>query len=98
MRRRAQGAPLRHAMSERGFSLPRLARRTQEVDPDGNGVSFQLIGILASAGASSRETTRDRSAHLIAEALDVDVHELFVEGDSSMPAPPTECGCACHAA
>jgi hypothetical protein len=82
--RKGAGQPLREAMQARGMSGPDLAEATRRVDPTGKGVSAAVIGMLAGQGTSARERCRFRTAWLIAEGLDVQIHRLF-----SMPTPST---------
>jgi hypothetical protein len=90
-RRREEGQPIKDAMREQRLTLPRLAELTKELDPDGNGVSFQLIGRLTTAqGLSARETTSPRSAALIARALERPEEALFERGSIGASADSTE--------
>ncbi|MFG2144106.1 hypothetical protein ACGFRG_07890 [Streptomyces sp. NPDC048696] len=77
MRRLDKGAPLRRAMQATGLDIPRLAARTKEVDPAGEGLSRALVGFIAGGGKSAREECSDRAADLIAAALNREVDELF---------------------
>lgn len=60
-----------------GTNMVALAARTREIDPDGKGVSHQLISFLASDSDWSRDSTRPRSASLIEDALSVPRGSLF---------------------
>lgn len=82
--RKGCGRPLRDAMNVAGVSGPELAEATRRVDPTGKGVSAAVIGMLSGQGTSARDRCRLRTAWLIAEGLDVQIHRLF-----SMPAPST---------
>lgn len=82
--RKGSGQPLRDAMQAKGVSGPELAEATRRVDPTGKGVSAAVIGMLAGQGTSARDRCRVRTAWLIAEGLDVQIHRLF-----SMPTPAT---------
>jgi hypothetical protein len=75
--RRDEGQPIREAMDEAGLSITRLAKRTREIDPYGEGVSKSAIGSLVSLGTSGRENNRPRTAALVAEALGKPVKNLF---------------------
>lgn len=77
MRRLDKGAPLRAAMQAAGLDIPRLAARTKEVDPTGEGLSKSLVGFIAGGGKSAREECSDRAAELIAGALGREVGDLF---------------------
>jgi hypothetical protein len=79
MQRRDSGYPLALALARQGLSLPKLAAKTKEVDPDGRGVSFQIIGQLVTQGRSARETTTRRTAELVAAALSVPLSSVFEE-------------------
>jgi len=79
MRRLEKGAPLRAAMEAAQLDLSRLAARTKDVDPTGEGLSRAYIGFIAGNGRTAREECSDRAAELIATALDKKVEELFVE-------------------
>jgi hypothetical protein len=63
------------------MTISRVAARTKEIDPDGKGISQQLVGFYTSKGSSGRDTASDRTASLIARALDHPVEEFF---------PPTD--------
>lgn len=78
--RKDGGAPLRTVMRDQKIGLQALAQRTKLADPDGKGVSFQLLGFLTQdAGASrhARETCEPRTAGLIEDALGVPRKSLF---------------------
>jgi hypothetical protein len=77
MRRLDKGAPLRAAMKAAGLDIPRLAAKTKEVDPAGEGLSKSLIGFIVGGGKSARDECSDRAAELIATALDQEVTHLF---------------------
>ncbi|MGI5196531.1 hypothetical protein ACQEVY_23265 [Streptomyces sp. CA-288835] len=77
MRRLDKGAPLRAAMKAAGLDIPRLAAKTKEVDPTGEGLSGSYVGFIVGGGKSAREECSDRAAELIATALDKGVTELF---------------------
>ncbi|MFD3520492.1 XRE family transcriptional regulator [Streptomyces sp. NPDC058653] len=85
MYRRNGGQPIRDAIRRAGLSIPRLAARTKEIDPDGRGLSQALIGFYASDGASGRESASTRTTELMAAGLDSPIEELF--GDH--PDPPS---------
>lgn len=76
-RRIERGEPLREAMFQNSVGLKALALRTQAADPDGRGISFQLVGFLATRQPWARETTTPRTAHLIEQALQVPEGTLF---------------------
>lgn len=82
--RKGDGRPLRDAMKAVGVSGPELAEATRRVDPTGRGVSAAVIGMLAGQGTSARDRCRLRTAWLIAEGLDIQLHRLF-----SMSTPST---------
>ncbi|WHX19798.1 hypothetical protein QFW82_23505 [Streptomyces malaysiensis subsp. malaysiensis] len=69
MRRLDKGAPIRAAMAAAGLDIPRLAAKT--------GLSKSLIGFVAGGGKTAREECSDRTALLIAQALDVPLTDLF---------------------
>ncbi|MGW0984337.1 helix-turn-helix domain-containing protein [Streptomyces xiamenensis] len=71
------GRPIREALEASGLSIPQLAERTREVDPGGVGISQALVGFYASTGRSARETASERTARLIADALNVEVSTIF---------------------
>lgn len=77
VRRRNDGADLRDAMYYAGTGLKALADRTRLLDPEGKGVSFQLVAFLATGKPWGRDTTSPRSASLIEAALDVKPGSLF---------------------
>ncbi|GGJ87378.1 hypothetical protein GCM10011583_18630 [Streptomyces camponoticapitis] len=85
MYRRNGGKPIRDAIRRAGLSIPRLAARTKEIDPEGRGLSQALIGFYASEGASGRESASTRTTELMAAGLDSPIEELF--GDH--PDPPS---------
>lgn len=76
-RRLEGGRYLREAMAEAGLGLVSLAHRTKLADPAGKGVSFQLIGFLATTQPWARETTTPHTARLIEDALSVPRGTLF---------------------
>jgi hypothetical protein len=86
MQRLNKGAGLRSAMAAAGLDIPHLVEATRAVDPAGQGVSRAAIGFLVSRGKSARETTSDRAAALLAEALDVPLGDLFVIEESALSA------------
>lgn len=77
MRRLDKGAPLRAAMEAVELDIPRLAAKTKEVDPTGEGLSKSLVGFIVGAGRTAREDCSDRAAELIAAALGKEVDDLF---------------------
>ncbi|MEU3598814.1 hypothetical protein ABZ714_08800 [Streptomyces sp. NPDC006798] len=77
MRRLDSGAPIRAAMRDVGLTIPSLAARTAEIDPD--GLSAAYVGFIAGAGKTARDECSDRAARLIAAALDRPVLDLFEE-------------------
>jgi hypothetical protein len=83
------GKPLREAMKTGGWNRISLAARTKAMDPDGNGVSQQLIAFLSSDREWARDTTSVPSARLIAQALGVREDKLFAMPESVMPAIST---------
>ncbi|MGW1015648.1 XRE family transcriptional regulator [Streptomyces niveus] len=85
MYRRNGGQPIRDAIKRAGLSIPRLAARTKEIDPDDRGLSQALVGFYVSDGASGRESVSTRTAELMAAGLDSPIEELF--GDQ--PDPPS---------
>lgn len=85
-RRLDQGQPIRDAMKRQRVTLQALSAATKELDPEGHGVSFQLVAFLRSGRKWSRDTTTERSAHLISAALGVPVWELFAADSPVMPA------------
>ncbi|WP_189106184.1 hypothetical protein [Streptomyces camponoticapitis] len=64
-----KGVPLRAAMAAAGLDIPTLAAKT--------GLSKTLIGFTVGKGRSARENCSDRTAELIAKALEVEVDALF---------------------
>jgi hypothetical protein len=78
-RKRDGGAPLRQAMKDAGMGLQALADRTRAVDPDGKGVSYQLLGFLTQdpPGRHGRDTCWPASADLIETALGARPGSLF---------------------
>lgn len=85
MYRREGGRPIREAIERAGLSIPKLAARTKEIDPEGRGLSQALIGFYASEGASGRESASDRTIRLMAAGLNTPTEELF----SDHPTPPS---------
>ena len=83
-RRLGDGEAIRDAMREHQMNLAQLAERTKELDPDGNGVSYQLIGFLTATGLSARNTASPRSARLIARALNCPQEKLFEPSSTDM--------------
>ncbi|MEU6222293.1 hypothetical protein [Streptomyces sp. NPDC047042] len=79
MRRLEKGAPLRAAMTAAELDIPRLAARTKEVDPAGQGLSRSMIGFIVGRGKSAREECSDHAAGLVAAALDKEVHDFFAD-------------------
>lgn len=79
------GRPIRIAIQRAGLSIPKLAERTKEIDPEGKGLSQALIGFYTSTGASGRETASDRTVTLMAAGLNSPTEELF----SDHPTPPS---------
>ncbi|MFI9824469.1 hypothetical protein ACIHFC_29055 [Streptomyces sp. NPDC052013] len=77
MRRLDKGAPLRAAMKAAGLDIPRLAAKTKDVDPTGEGLSRAMVGFIVGTGKTAREECSDRAAELIAAALDKEVTDLF---------------------
>ncbi|MFF8656757.1 hypothetical protein [Streptomyces huasconensis] len=77
MRRLDKGAPIRAAMKAAELDIPRLAAKTREVDPTGEGLSKSMVGFIVGGGKSAREECSDRAADLIAAALDQEVLHLF---------------------
>jgi hypothetical protein len=77
-RRVGGGAPLRAAMTAKGLkTIQDLAAATREIDPEGNGVSWQLIASFTTTKRHARETTSPRTAALIEDALESDRGSLF---------------------
>jgi hypothetical protein len=83
-RRLGDGQAIRDAMGASQLNLTRLAERTRELDPDGKGVSYQLIGFLTAQGRSKRDTASPRSAALIAQALGRPQDALFEASCTAM--------------
>ena len=77
MRRLDKGAPLRAAMKAAGLDIPRLAAKTKDVDPTGEGLSRAMVGFIVGSGKTAREECSDRAAELIATALDRELGTLF---------------------
>lgn len=77
MRRLDKGAQLRDAMKAAGLDIPRLAAKTKEIDPAGEGLSRAYVGFVVGGGKSAREECSDRAAELLAAALDQEVTDLF---------------------
>ena len=77
VRRRNGGKDLHDALYYADLSHNGLAKRTQGVDPEGKGVSPQLIGFLLSRREWGRDTTTHRTAQLIEQALGVEPWALF---------------------
>lgn len=84
-RRLDHGEPIRQAMARGGWRLQSLAAHTQEIDPEGRGVCFQLVAFLATGRDWARETCSPRSAQLLAKALGVPEDELFIPETSGTP-------------
>jgi len=78
MRRLDKGAPLRAAMKAAELDIPRLAARTKDVDPTGEGLSKAYVGFITGAGKTAREECSDRAAELIAAALGREVGDFFI--------------------
>lgn len=89
MRRRQNGKPIRTAMQAAGLSIPALAARTREVDPTGKGLSKAMVGFAVSVGKSGRDEVSDRTATLLAAALDVSQDWLFLEDSPNATTPAT---------
>ncbi|NEC72938.1 hypothetical protein [Streptomyces rochei] len=85
MRRLDKGAPLRAAMKAAGLDIPRLAAKTKDVDPEGEGLSRSLVGFIAGQGKTAREECSDRAAELIALALNREVEDLFLTPVFTLP-------------
>ncbi|MGW5408967.1 hypothetical protein [Streptomyces spiralis] len=85
MRRLDNGEPLRTAMRAAGLDIPRLAARTKEVDPAGEGLSKALVGFIVGGGRSAREECSDRAAELMAAALDKELDQLFTSPITMQP-------------
>ncbi|WP_282795146.1 hypothetical protein [Streptomyces sp. CC224B] len=79
MRRLDKGAPLRAAMKAAGLDIPRLAARTKEIDPSGEGLSKAYIGFITGRGKTAREECSPRAAELVSAALGKEITELFRE-------------------
>lgn len=77
MRRLDKGAPLRAAMKAAELDIPRLAAKTKDVDPTGEGLSRAMVGFIVGSGKTAREECSDRAAELIATALDRELGTLF---------------------
>lgn len=84
MYRRDGGRPIREAMKRAGLSIPQLAARTKELDPEGRGISQSLIGFYTSTGTSGRESISDHAANLMAAGVDSPTEDLFTDH----PNPP----------
>jgi hypothetical protein len=76
-RRKDDGQPLRAAMKAAGMNLQKLATATKIADMTGIGVSYQLIGFLATAKKYGRSTTTPETALLIERALGCAEGALF---------------------
>jgi hypothetical protein len=85
MYRRNGGQPIRDAIKRAGLSIPRLAARTKEIDPEERGLSQALVGFYVSEGASGRESATARTVELMAAGLDSPIEELF----GNHPDPPS---------
>ena len=77
MRRLDKGAPLRAAMKAAELDIPRLAAKTKDVDPTGEGLSRAMVGFIVGSGKTAREECSERAAELIATALDRELGTLF---------------------
>lgn len=75
--RRVSGAAIRDAMNRQDIGLKKLAALTREADPDGRGISWELISFLASDAWWGRDTTTLDTARLIATALGEPEESLF---------------------
>jgi hypothetical protein len=64
-------------MKAAGLDIPRLAAKTKEVDPTGEGLSRAMVGFIVGSGKTAREECSDRAAELIASALDRELATLF---------------------
>ncbi len=62
-------------MAAAGLGLQGVAALTRELD--GEGISYQLVGFLATSRDYGRDTTSERSARLIEMALGVPSGSLF---------------------
>ncbi|GGW41055.1 hypothetical protein GCM10010381_27350 [Streptomyces xantholiticus] len=80
--RKSEGRPIRDEMDRQGLTLEELSEMTRRVDPEGRGVSPKTIGRLVSRGRSGRNPCELRTAWLIVEAMDWQMHRGF-----SMPSP-----------
>lgn len=89
MYRRDRGRPIREAIQRAGLSIPRLAERTREIDPEGKGLSQALIGFYTSTGASGRESISDHAAELLAAGVNSPTEELFSDHPSPPPPQPS---------
>ena len=89
MYRRDRGRPIREAIQRAGLSIPRLAERTREIDPEGKGLSQALIGFYTSTGASGRESISDHAAELLAAGVNSPTEELFSDHPSTLPPQPS---------
>jgi hypothetical protein len=69
------------------MSAKQLAEATRRIDPEHQGVSRAYIGHLSRSGSSARQTCGRETAELIAQALGVDVRELFIEEPSDTRTP-----------
>jgi hypothetical protein len=72
-------------MEAAGLDLSRLAARTKNVDPTGEGLSRAYIGFLAGSGRTAREECSDRAAELIAAALGKPIEDLFMQPVFMLP-------------
>jgi hypothetical protein len=75
--RRISGAAIRDVMDRQDIGLKKLSSLTREADPEGRGISWELISFLASDAWWGRDTTTLASAQLIASALGVPERDLF---------------------
>jgi hypothetical protein len=89
MYRRDGGRPIREAIKRAGLSIPRLARRTKEIDPEGRGLSQAFIGFYTSTGSSGREPISTRAAGLMAAGVDSPTEELFTDQPDPPPLQPS---------
>lgn len=90
-RRIGGGGPLRDAIAASEIGLQGVARRTKALDPDGKGVSYQLIGFLTQDPASSRharQTCSVPSAGLIEDALGAPRGTLFAVTEAPSRSDP----------
>lgn len=83
-RRLKNGKPLLAAIHAAELNRLTLAAKTKEIDPDGRGVSHQLIAALTTSADWGRNATTPGKAELIAKALGKPVGSLF-----KMPTQPT---------